>query len=203
MSFIYIIKHNLKGRPIFINDLGPNGWQSMPPRNFSNEMEKLRMLHNSFTQEQILNSQGLKQALACEWFKEVEIKFNNDNNSSNSETVTNLKDEINDLKSLITQLVENQKQASQVTIGPPVTSQNANTIDMEVLAKIAKDLKEIKTKTVGIEIEGYEELSPAMAALQARRDSKIQIIKDDNLKIKQKEVNVNINDMLDNLDHLD
>lgn len=205
MSFTYIIKHNLKGRPIFVKDLGPDGWQSMPPRNFYNEMEKLRMLHYSFTEEQIKNSQGLRQALSCGWFTEVEIKFSN--NDNNNETVNELKNEISDLKMLISQLVENKKnipqENMQVIAEPPLNSQTINSLDMEILSKIAKDLKDIKTKTMGVEIDGYEELSPAMAALQARKDNKIQLIKDNNLKIERKEVDVNINEILNNLDDLD
>src|SRR5690606_24672676 len=108
------------------------------------------------------------------------------------EAVNGLKNEINDLKNLITQLV-NQQSAQQVFIQPVANHQSSN-LDDKLLNKIAKDLKDIRAKTIGVELEGYKELTAEEVAIQARDKTPTNIIKDNAVEVKTKEININLDD---------
>lgn len=210
MTFKYIIRHNLPKRPIFVKDLvkmnNPNdpGFCSMPPKNVNDPNEALRHLHNRYTKEEIRNSRGLADAIAYGWFEPVDCSPLTEEEQS-EKTILNIatSDEVAELKSQMKAMIEMmaaviQKQNKLGEQTPVVIGDTG--VSSSILEKMAQDLKDIKKKTVGVELEGYEELTPQQAALIARKESKLQIIKNNNIKVEKKKVDMDLNDLLDNLD---
>jgi hypothetical protein len=206
MSFRYVIKHNLEKRPIFVKDLGKDGWCSMPPKNIHVEAEKIRNLHNMFSEAEIKQSKGLRDAISCGWFQPIEINFDYnpqtiepekiESTTSNSSNST----EIEDLKTQISHLMEMVK--TIVSVGEKKDHQQKSNeyVNVDILDKIAKDIKIIKKNTIGEELDGYEAISPEQVAIRARNKINIDMIKDSDLNIKKESINASFDDLVENLD---
>jgi hypothetical protein len=188
-DFIYIIRHNPDKKPIIVPDLNPpRGWISPPPINTNDENSRYRYMHLIFTKEQIDNSKCLKQAIASGWFSIVD-------DGANATEMGQLKNQISQLANLVTQFA--QQQTGTVQFMQPLAAQ---TIDNEVLNTILNEVQQIKKKTVGVSVEGYNQLTPESAALIAREKS--EVTKITGIKTNKKEVDSGSDDLTKILDTL-
>lgn len=202
MSFIYILKHNTDN-DIVVNDLGKSTWISPKPRKGGNELDKLRYLHHTFTEEQIRRSRGIQIAVQSGWFIEHQVSFSL-KIKNDEEEIKSLKNDISELKNLILQMANNQPQQVVSEQAPQSKSVPSDSnVDLTILSKIAQDLKEIKNKTVEKKISGYSELTAEDLAIKSKENTPISMIKDEKVEIKEEKVNTNIDDLLNNLGDLD
>jgi hypothetical protein len=197
MEFKYILRHNLLKKPIFIKDL--DNWCSYPPRNLS-DAECLRHLHLKFSEEKIFSSKGLKDAINAGWFikvdcteKEEKIEYNSNGDSKSSEDISEIKSQINQLSELMSTFISS---------GIANNNTSVKNSDNEILKKIYDDLKLLKKKSLGEELTGYSELTPEIAAMNARRNVKTEIKNIENLKTEEKNVEIDIDDIISNLEDL-
>ncbi len=195
--FKFIVKKNTK-HPICILDLKKN--ESDPgfflfENEFNNDNVIIK-LHEIYTKEQLKASRGLKEAIQYGWLVPIECDNIWENNDQS------LLGEIDKIKSTLNSLLD---KISNITNSDVLTKKDINkkddSNDLQMLQIILNDIKEIKKKTIGIEIEGYSELKPEDAAILYRKNKKIKNISStDNIKIDQKNININIDDKLENLE---